>query len=69
MEQTIEKPTSLAYRVFLRGLRTFVAGGLGTMIAISFNGFTFKDLETYLVALIGAFITGGLAALDKAIRG
>lgn len=70
MEKVIYKnPKSLAFRVFLRYLRVFVAGGIATMAAVTLNGFSFKDLETYLVSLIGAFIAGGLAALDKALRG
>ena len=69
MQVTYKNPKSLAFRILLRGLRVFVAGGLATMAAVSLNGFSIKDLETYLVALIGAFIAGGLAALDKAFRG
>jgi len=60
---------SLAKRVFLRFLRIFVVGGLAALTTIPIAGYTWKDLQTWLVALIVAFISGGLAALDKGLRG
>jgi len=63
------KYASLAERVFLRFLRVFVIGGLSAVITIPITGYTWKDLQTWIVALVAAFISGGLAALDKALRG
>jgi len=70
MEKVIYKnPKSLAFRVFLRYLRVFVAGGIATMATVVISGYSLNDFKTYLVALLSGFISGGLAALDKALRG
>ena len=60
---------SLAYRVFLRFLRVFVAGGLGSMATVTMVGYSWSDFRAWIVALLAAFISGGLAALDKGLRG
>jgi len=70
MEKVIYKnPKSLAFRVFLRYLRVFVAGGIATMATVVISGYSINDFKTYLIALLSGFISGGLAALDKALRG
>jgi len=70
MEKVIYKnPKSLAFRVFLRYLRVFVAGGIATMATVVISGYSLNDFKTYLIALLSGFISGGLAALDKALRG
>lgn len=69
-----KKPYNLVKGVVLRGVRGFVAGFLGTTVAITLpNVSTWGELGTALVNLtlagvIGG-ITGALLALDKAVRG
>ncbi len=66
---TIENPKSLAYRVLLRFVRGFVAGGLAAMVLVApLAGLSLTDLRFWILALIGAFMTGGLQAVGKWIR-
>lgn len=69
----IEKPKSLAYRVFLRFARVFVLAGIAqvgvVLVANPLTELSLKSLETWVAMLITAFIAGGLAGLDKGIRG
>lgn len=59
----------LLFSVFKRFTRAFVSGAITTMIAVPmFTDFTLTDVKAWLIALIAAAITGGLMALDKAIR-
>ena len=55
-----------------RFLRVFVSTGIASIgIAIVANPLTnldLKSLETWVALLLTAFISGGLAGLDKAIR-
>lgn len=65
--------TSFGKMVGLRFLRGFVTGAVSSMIMINISSVnTFADIKVFLVALaysglVGG-ITGGLLALDKAIR-
>jgi len=68
-EIKIQNPKSLVYRVMLRLVRIFVAGGLAGTTGVIICGLDLASLKTWLIALLVAFLTGGLAAIDKAIRG
>lgn len=72
MEETITKEykfASLIKRVLLRFIRTFVAGGITTMLAVApLAGFEWGEIRTWLLALVFAFISGGLMAFDKLVR-
>lgn len=66
---TIENPKSLAFRVFLRFGRAFLAGGLAALFTVSaLPGYTLADLRVWVLTLIIAFVTGGLQGLDKFVR-
>ena len=64
-----QNPRSLAYRVALRFGRIFLAGGISAMASIVVAGLSLQEVQTYLLALAIAFVGGGIAALDKAVRG
>ncbi len=58
--------------VALRFVRGFVAGGIASMVLVLQAGVminSVEDLKQLGAALSVAFITGGLLALDKLIRG
>jgi hypothetical protein len=74
MDNTNGEFRSLVYRVLLRFVRGFIAGALGQMILLGvFSGNSWAEVKTWLVALgiacLTGGITGGMLALDKAIRG
>lgn len=59
-------------RALARFVRTFIFGGLATM-SIQFIDAptisTLSGLKVWLFALIVGFLSGGIAAIDKAYRG
>jgi hypothetical protein len=72
-DKTIIEFKSLVYRVFLRFLRGFVAGAISSMVlVVSYSGSDWSELRSWLsllvVAGVSGGISGGLLALDKAIR-
>jgi hypothetical protein len=69
---TLKENASLLYRVMLRFLRIFAAGGLSAVIvqlALVPKIATLEDLKTYTFSVLVGFLAGGIAALDKTIRG
>ena len=60
------------YSTIMRFLRAFVAGGLASVATLLALGVSFKSLEevrNFVPVLMIAFITGGIMAIDKALRG
>lgn len=52
-----------------RFLRAFISGGLASIVLVpTLTGFSLTELKTWALAFVYAFITGGIMALDKAIR-
>lgn len=54
-----------------RFLRAFAAGGVASVLAVFSLGVQIKsweDLSQFAVAIMIAFMTGGLMAIDKLIR-
>lgn len=69
MKIEVEKIRSLSYRVGLRFLRVAFAGGIAAIVALpKVIDFSVEGLKAFGIAAIVAFISGALAALDKAIR-
>lgn len=57
--------------VMLRFLRGFVAGGISScavLLGAGINVASTEDLQGLGIALLGAFLSGGLLALDKLLR-
>ena len=58
--------------IALRFLRVFASAGIAQVVIIlaanPFPGFDPETLKNWAVVLITAFVTGGLAAIDKSIR-
>lgn len=52
--------------VLLRFVKGFVSGGLGSVAVLLSAGIPATDLKKLGLALITAFISGGLLALEKA---
>jgi hypothetical protein len=72
-DQTIVEFKSLAYRVFLRFLRGFMAGAISSMVlVVSYSGSDWGEVKSWLsllvIAGVSGGISGGLLAIDKAIR-
>ena len=60
---------SLGRRLALRFVRVFVSGFLtGALVVAPLAGFGIADLQTWLIALLAGGVTGGLTALEKALR-
>jgi len=54
--------------VFNRFLKAFLAGGLASIGALISAGVSFsttQELKNFIVVLIGAFLSGGIMALEK----
>ena len=52
-----------------RFLRAFISGGLASVVLVPvLTGFSVAELKTWALAFVYAFITGGIMALDKAVR-
>lgn len=57
--------------IAVRFLRAFAAGGIASVLAMLALGVQIKsweDLGQFAVAVVIAFMTGGLMAIDKLIR-
>lgn len=55
--------------VLKRFLRAFVSGAITGMLTVSpLTGLSWREIQMWLVALIMGGITGGLMAIDKALR-
>lgn len=57
--------------IIKRFLKGFLAGGLSSVVVILNAGVTISsiaDLKQFAVSLLLAFMTGGILALDKALR-
>lgn len=52
-----------------RFLRAFISGGLASIVLVpALTGFSLEELKTWALMLVYAFVTGGIMALDKAVR-
>ena len=55
--------------VLKRFCRVFISGAIAGIVAVPlFTDFTEDKIKTYVLLVISAAITGGLMAIDKAIR-
>ena len=55
--------------VLLRFLRVFVVGGVASLVSIPLlTDLSALSFEAFVIAAFNAFLAGGLAALDKALR-
>jgi hypothetical protein len=57
--------------VLKRFLKGFLAGGLSSAIVVLNAGITISsiaDLKQFAISLLLAFMTGGMLAIDKALR-
>lgn len=63
-----KKKVSKIEAIVKRFLKAFIAGGLASIGVLVANGVTFsdeKEFKNFLLTLVGAFITGGIMAIQK----
>jgi len=63
---------SLWFHVFMRFVRVFVFAGIAqasiVLAATPLSSFNPDELKQWIGILVTAFVSGGIAAIDKAIR-
>lgn len=63
-----KKKISKSAVIFNRFIKAFLAGGLASIGVLIANGVSFsneQELKNLIVTLVGAFLTGGIMAIQK----